>query len=363
MKICYLADASSIHTQRWVSYFAEKGDEVHLISYNHAHIAGVKVYVLPNLKNRFLTFILRFFEVKRLIKKIKPDILHAHYIDGYGWHGALTRFHPFVMTPWGTDVLVAPKKSRMVKLAAKFVLTKADSITCDAEHIKEPILKLGAKVQDVNLICFGIDTQKFKPMQRSKEIREKLGILNSPTVISLRSLEPIYDIESLISALPSILNRISDVKLVIVGKGSMEAKLKQLARSLSVSDSIRFIGSIPNNELPNYFASVDVYVSTSLSDAGLAASTAEAMACGLPVVITDFGDNREWVEDGVNGFIVPLKDPKSLAEKIIYLLKNKNVRMEFGRRNRKVIEDRSNHYKEMEQMRNIYIDLVKRYIL
>jgi glycosyltransferase involved in cell wall biosynthesis len=85
------------------------------------------------------------------------------------------------------------------------------------------------------------------------------------------------------------------------------------------------------------------------------------MACGLPVVITDFGDNRKWVEDGVSGFIVPLKDPESLAEKIIYLLKNEDVRKEFGTRNRKIIEERNNYYKEMEKMENIYIELIKRY--
>ncbi len=102
---------------------------------------------------------------------------------------------------------------------------------------------------------------------------------------------------------------------------------------------------------------MDVYVSTSLSDAGLAASTAEAMACGLPVVITDFGDNRKWIEDGESGFIVPLKDPKALAEKIIYLLKNKDIRREFGMRNRKIIEEKNNYYREMEKMENSYIEL------
>jgi glycosyltransferase involved in cell wall biosynthesis len=85
------------------------------------------------------------------------------------------------------------------------------------------------------------------------------------------------------------------------------------------------------------------------------------MACGLPVVITDFGDNRNWVEDGVSGFIVPLQDPKALAEKIIYLLKNEGVRMKFGMRNREIIEDRNNYYKEMEKMENIYMELIERY--
>lgn len=83
---------------------------------------------------------------------------------------------------------------------------------------------------------------------------------------------------------------------------------------------------------------------------------------GLPVIITEVGDNRKWVEGGdVNGFIVPLKDPKTLAERIIYLLENEDDRMKFGMRNRKIIEERNDYYKEMEKMENIYKELIEEY--
>lgn len=65
---------------------------------------------------------------------------------------------------------------------------------------------------------------------------------------------------------------------------------------------------------------MDVYVSTSLSDAEIPTSTAEAMACGLPVIVTDAADNKKWIDNGVNGFVVPAKDPKSSSEKIMYLV-------------------------------------------
>ncbi len=106
---------------------------------------------------------------------------------------------------------------------------------------------------------------------------------------------------------------------------------------------------------------MDVYVSTSLSDAGIDASTAEAMACGLPVVVTDVADNKKWVDNGVNGFVVPVKDPKSLAEKIIYLLQNEDIRKKFGKINRKIIEERNNYYKEMKKMEDIYKELIRRH--
>jgi glycosyltransferase involved in cell wall biosynthesis len=83
------------------------------------------------------------------------------------------------------------------------------------------------------------------------------------------------------------------------------------------------------------------------------------MACGLPVVITDFGDNSKWVKDGEGGFIVPLKNPMTLAEKIIYLLKEKAKRKTFGAVNRATIMDKNDYFKEMTRMERIYEEITK----
>jgi len=222
-------------------------------------------------------------------------------------------------------------------------------------------MELGTEPSKIKLVYFGTDTNKFKPAQKNKRLQEKMGIVDSPTVISLRSLEPIYDIESLIQSIPLILKEIPETKFIIAGVGSQEVKLKEQAESLGIYQSVKFTGQILNDKLPEYLNSVDLYVSTSLSDAGLSAATAEAMACGLAVVITEFGDNRKWVKDGENGFIVPLKEPKTLAEKIIYLLKNEDVRIEFGRRNREIILERNDYYKEMDKMEKIYKEMLGRY--
>ena len=360
MKICYIGDAQSIHMQRWAKWFADKGHEVHLITDTLAKIDNVNIHPVIKRGKR-LNFLIRTWQTRRLVRKIKPDILHAHYIFGYGLFGAFANYHPFVVSAWGSDILIDPKGSILKRQITKYVLKKTDLITCDAEHMKKAMFELGADHQKIYIIYFGIDTKKFSPQESSEKIREAFDMPNSPVIISLRTLEPIYDVESLITAIPQVLKESPEAKFVIAGRGSQEVKLKELAKSLGVSDSIIFVGFILNDELPKYLASSNIYVSTSLSDAGIAASTAEAMACGLSVVITDFGDNRNWVEDGVSGFIVPLKDPKALAEKIIYLLKNEDVRMKFGKINRKIIEDRNNYYKEMEKMENNYIELVERY--
>ncbi len=178
-------------------------------------------------------------------------------------------------------------------------------------------------------------------------------------VISLRSLEWLYDIETLIQAIPAVLEEIPDTKFVIVGEGKQKEYLKDLSLRLNVSEATKFVGFVPNDELPRYLNSADVYVSTALSDSGLAASTAEAMACGLPVVVTDSGSNKDWIENCENGFIIPLKSSKLLAERVLYLLKNEELRKKFGEINRGIIEKRNNYFIEMAKMEDIYKEIRK----
>jgi len=368
MRICYLADASSVHTRKWASYFVERQHEVHVISFEHAKIEGATVHVLklpvliPNAT--FALKVASIYRIRVLINKLKPDVLHAHYVTNYGFFGALCNFNPYVITAWGSDILPVPE-ARLISMIKRYIaiyaLKKGDVITCDAEHIKRTMRGLGVPEEKLRLIFFGIDTRKFSPRQKSEKLKAKLGIYDSPAVISLRNLKPVYDVKSLVRSVPLVQKEIPESKFIIAGRGPEERNLRELAKTLGVSDSVRFVGFVPNDELPDYLNSMDVYVSTSLSDAGIATSTAEAMSCGLPVIVTDAADNREWVKDGINGFVIPIRDPQSLAEKIIYLLRNENVGKQFGKIGRKIIEERNNYYKEMEKMEEIYRELLRRH--
>jgi len=365
MRICYIG-STGIHTRRWVEYFAGAGHEVHLVTSEQEpelDIENVTLHVLKRFgpKTRAINYLINTLpllrQFKRLIKKIVPDIVHAHYIMETAFLGALSDFHPFVVTAWGSDVLVTPRESRMARLIAKYVLKRADLVTCDAEHIQKPLIQLGAAPQKIKLIYFGVDTKKFKPRQKDEKLAKELGILNSPTVISLRHLEPLYDIETLLASVPLVLEEVPEAKFVLLGRGSLETKLKELSQSLGVSDSVRFVGQVPADEVPQYLTSADICISTALSDAG-PGGIIEAMACELPVITTDFGDNRRWVEDGMNGYIIPLRSPRGLASRIVQLIRNPDVRQKFGRINRQIIAERNNWEIEMGKMEKLYEKLI-----
>jgi glycosyltransferase involved in cell wall biosynthesis len=359
MKICFLAGADSIHSVKWVRYFADRGHEVHWVSLTpptQGDVGQAKFYRLKGLATkplRPLALPCQLIRLRQLLARIKPEILHAHYAGTNGVLGALSGFHPFLLTAWGSDILFTAK-SKIKGPLVRFALKRADLITCDADHMKAAMIKLGVDPGKITIVRFGVDTQKFRPAKSNEELRNKLGIFNSPAIISLRNLEPPYDVETLLRAVPHVLKEVPEARFVIAGKGSQEEYLKALAESLGISDSVSFIGWVANDELPQYLNSADVYVSTSLSDAGLASSAAEAMACGLPVIVTDSGENRQWVSDGESGFIIPVRDAKMLAEKIVILLRSDTKRAQLGKAGRKVIEERDNYYKEMERMEKIY---------
>lgn len=395
MKICFLAPAEVVHTQKWIGFFVDKGYEVHLFSsdpfrppFYSDSLRKVKYHDLRGVQNifwfRFLFFFLgpfkllgrigfrqiylirdllsgffKGFWLSREIEKIKPDILHSHCADTYGFPGAVCGFHPHVLTIWGHDIYEDLDAAHLSKWMSGFALKRSDMIICGGEHMIERMVKLGALREKININYFGVDVQRFSPRQKDERFKESLNINpQSPVVISIRLLKQIYDVESLIRAVPLVLKEVPEAKFVVAGDGGQRRYLEGLASSLGVSNDVLFVGRIPSHEVPRYLASSDVYVSTSLSDGGLSGSTAEAMASELPVVITDFGDNGKWVKDGEGGFIVPPGAPSLLAEKIIYLLKNENIWKKFGQLNRKIIEEGNNYDREMGKVERIYQRLI-----
>lgn len=360
MRICYLADARSVHTLKWAGYFAGKGHEVHVITswVGGGYPGGVQLHLLPSLLPQYrrgsgyINTLPSLIKIRRLINKIKPDIIDAHYITVYGYLGALSGFHPLVLTAWGSDILIVMKESLCLRILGKYALKKAAMVTCNSETVRNGLTSFGVNPDRIKIIRQGIDAQKFSP-QPDKAFKDRLGLQGRPVIISTRSFQPVYNLEMLIRAIPLVLKHFPEATFVIAGDGEQKEYLENLVNSLGCSESVRFVGWIAQDELPRYLASSDVYVSTSLSDSA-SLSLHEAMACELAPVVTDLSGNREWVTDGANGFLVSVNDIQALADKIVYLLKNEELARQFGRAGRKLIQERAEYKKEMARMEKLY---------
>lgn len=296
---------------------------------------------LPKL-GRWLIFA---SEVVSYVRKIKPDIVFSQGIQAHGLFAVLSRVRPILLMPWGSDWAINANKSAILRLLSRYVINHVHLIQIDCEVGKSVILELsGGKVKSEGIWVFpqGIELDIFKPMREiRKPLRQELGWINKKVLIMTRHLKPVYGIDIFLKALNRIIQQDQDIRAVIVGDGPLEHELKNLSFSLGLKDFVKFIGRINREELLNYLNAADIYVSTSYSD-GTSLSLLEAMAVGLPVVVTDVPANLEWVRDGHNGFIAKRGDPENVKEAILKLLTNVNLWSVFGERNKKIAKEKAN---------------------
>jgi glycosyltransferase involved in cell wall biosynthesis len=341
MRILFIAGGDSPHAYRWIKYFVKQEHNCYWYATREVTqplIYGDIRYYMP--KNDFVS---QLYDLHDVIKTWKPDIVHAHYAGLNGLLGALSGFHPYVVTAWGSDVLIAGKHP-VKKHAIKYALDKSDLITCDAQHMITSMISMGVNPLKIKRINFGVDTTVFTPHQIPHGMNG---------VISLRNLEPIYDIETLIRAIPMVIARYPNTIFYIGGKGSDKQRLLELIMKTKVQENAAFLDELSTEDVRLWFSRSDVYVSTSLSDAGISASTAEAMACGLPSVITDNGENREWTHD-----TFPNGDYLKLSELICKFLESPSYSRLVGIKNRRTIQERNDYFTEMNRMEKVYQCLI-----
>ena len=320
MKLCYLANAGSVHTQRWATHFAQQGHDVTVLSLSNGHIPGVTVRCIgpePSVFGR-LAYLLAALPIRMAIAALNPDVVHAHYAGGYGLLGAVSGWRPLIVSAWGSDVLLIPRAEPLMKWVIRKCLGRADLITSVAVHMSASIRALGVTAKIIEL-PYGANTTIFYP-------REQPPISGAPPlIVSTRNLEPVYNVGLLIQALPEIVAAFPAASVVIVGDGSMRAELERRSRDLGVEKIVSFTGRLTQPEIATLLSKADIYVSTSLSD-GNSISLSEAMACGAFPVVTDIPANREWIEHGRGGFLAAAEGPGDLARQVIQGLRSPELR-------------------------------------
>lgn len=297
--------------------------------------------------------------VRRLIKQIQPDLVHAQTAGSYAWMAMFSGFHPYMVTPTGSDVLVDIHQRALDRFFTIRTLRRADLVHGEGEDTRKVLLRLGVDARKIAIMPLGVDVRKYAPGKPPREFMERHGLIGGKVVVSTRTFHPIHDLETMIRSAAIVLREAPDTKFLLVGDGVVAEALRELARSLGIERSFIFPGYVNEEEMAVCLQAADVYVSTSLSDSGIPASTAEAMACGLPVISTDAGDISQRIGDG--GYIVPAKSPAAIAEKVLRLLNHDEERRRAGRRNRLYVEEHVNVYVVMKQMENLYSQLVDQF--
>jgi len=371
MRILYFTYGGSIHDYRFLIKLAQEGYDCHYIYLSpngrKYEVEGVKNYCLNyayHEKDNFFYLMGKalpaYNQFKKLLRDIKPDILHTGWIPSVGLMAAISNYHPLLLMPWGSDVLIFPRRSRIHRKVVKYVIKHADMITCDAGEVKKKIIEIADYPED-KIITFpwGIDLRIFHPSKDDRlRTREELGWSDKKILIMTRTFIPVYGIEYFLRAIPKVMEEFPQIRVLIIGSGPLEGHFRRIVNELKIKDNVLFLGQIPNPELAKYLNAADIYVSSSLSD-GTSLSLLEAMACALPVVVTDVPAILEWVQDGVNGLVVPRKNIKQLSEKISYLLQNGDLAYKMGKKNFEIAQERANWDKNFKKLEEIYTTLMR----
>jgi glycosyltransferase involved in cell wall biosynthesis len=166
-----------------------------------------------------------------------------------------------------------------------------------------------------------------------------------------------YDIETFIRACRIVQNSRGNVDFIIAGSGPQYDSLFEYATTNGPTKQITFTGRLNDNDFSVATASSDIYVSTSPTDGGIAASVAEAMSCEKPVIITNFGDNPEWLRNETAGYIFQAGDERQLASSIISLIDNPDLRGKMGVIGRNIIMEENNSAIEVKKIVTLYNSL------
>lgn len=349
-KLCILADADSIHTQKWLDYFSTLNYDIHLISMresDYKYKENVKTYVIKPMYKNKSSYIFLSLKVRKLVKKINPDILHSYYASSYGFFGAVSGLRPFVVSVWGSDVYLFPKSNGIYRKIINYVFDKAD-VLCSTSYDMAEEIKNYNNNKEIVITPFGVDVNLFK---KTSNIFEK----ESMTIGIAKSLEKIYSIDTLIKALRIVIDRTKDSRIIlkIIGDGRERENLKKLTKDLNLAENVEFIGRVKNTEVPNYINQVDIMCLCSLSES-FGVSAIEALACERPVIASNCGGLKEVINDGETGLLFNPEDEEQLAEKLEYLYANRNIAINMGKKGREVVLDMYDWRQNVKTMSDLY---------
>ncbi|NOQ14935.1 MAG: glycosyltransferase [Methyloprofundus sp.] len=291
--------------------------------------------ILPNLKVQPLLFLQvpffllsQFFSCYRLVKKLKPALIHAHWAFPQGTIASIIgklSNTPVIITAHGGDAfalqgsLLAKVKHWSLKNCSAW--TSNTTATANA---------FGGDIAQPEIIPMGIDCQKFSSgnasILRSRLAKDALVLLFVGRLVEKKG------VKDLLVAYSQLTNeQRNQTQLWIIGDGSERSALEMLSRSLQLENKVTFWGKLPNEQLPDYYAAADIFIAPSITDSagdteGQGITLVEAMASATAIISTDTGGINEVIEHNATGLLTPPKNPVKLKAAIIRLIEDQELR-------------------------------------
>ncbi len=361
MRVLLLSDPNSAHTIKWANILSEKGLEVFVWGLSHYNpedynkkieviTVGVKSHKLDRSfsSGRKIVYLSSFLDLKRYIRKINPQIVHAHYATSYGLLGVMSQFRPLIISVWGSDVFNFPNYSFLHRKVFKYIINQADIILSTSEVMKKEVQKYTS--HRIEVTPFGVDMNIFYPASNND---------NVITIGTIKLLEKIYGINYLIQAFKKIVDKYPNLplRLLIVGKGTEEDYLKNLTKELLIEDLVDFTGYIHPGQIPEYHRKITIPIFLSIEES-FGVSAVEAAACGKPVVATNVAGYSEIIENDLTGILVDPHSSDAAAGAIEKLILNPSLRESMGLKGQERVRKMYNLIDNADKMIRIYQELI-----
>jgi glycosyltransferase involved in cell wall biosynthesis len=284
--------------------------------------------------------------LRRVLRRVQPNLVQAGSLQTAAFLTALSGFQPLVSMSWGYDLLIEARRDAFYRLATCYTLRRSAALVGDCDTIRQLAVSFGMPAGRIVTFPWGVDLAHFRPGPGPHGGQEF-------TLLSTRAWEPIYGVEVIAQAFVSAARECPELRLVMLGNGSLAARLRQIYLGGGVLERVSFPGHINQADLPHYYRMADLYLSASHSD-GSSISLLEAMACGLPVLVSDIPGNREWVTPGENGWWFPDGDVPALAEAILAAVAQRRRLPGMGSAGRALVEQRADWKKNFPRLFEAY---------
>lgn len=357
MRICFLAPAQSYHTRKWCTWFAQRGHEVHVISFSKADIKNTTVHVVDSKITesssdlRKLEYLLYVNEVKKLLSEIGPDFVNAHRAPSYGMVAALSGAKNYALSVWGDDIYVFPQKTILHKLLLRYSLYKAHHLLSTSKAMAIEGRKYTKKTFEIT--PFGVDMELFSPQKRTRDSKRVIDSFDNSNkksvnvndrffvIGTVKKLSYAYGIDTLLKAAHIVQKTRHDIPLQIriAGTGISEREYQELAKKLDIEDITVWLGFLPQEQAAAEWANMDLAIIPSRRES-FGVSAVEAQACGTPVVVSDIDGLKEATYVGKTSICFRSDDEKDLASKIITLYDDPDRRLKMGYAARQFVSER-----------------------
>lgn len=232
----------------------------------------------------------------------------------------------------------------LARTALRRIADGCDVITYLTEYQRQRLAPVVGDRAELKRLTPAVDSTAYHPAVDGSEVRAAHGLADRPVIVCVSRLVPRKGQDTLVRALPLIRREVPDAALLLVGGGPHRTKVRRLISELDVADHVVLTGSVPWQQLPAHYAAGDVFAmpcrtrNRGLDVEGLGIVYLEASASGLPVVAGDSGGAPDAVREGETGFVVPGRDVKALADRLITLLKDPALARKMGAAGRQWVE-------------------------